>query len=338
MRNHTKLGAVLCVMSLIAACGGDGATSTTGSVTPTTASEVTTTPTTKTAVTSTTLAPVDTTTGGVSATGDLASLHTAMAATAEAIPSRVEGVITIEGLPVETGEDSAELTFTILTDAASGDTSAVMDMGAMAEMMSGTEGMPAEMAALMGSLEVRQIDDIVYLKFPFLTAMMGATTEWVSMPAEEGAGVTGDMAPAAPSDATSFLESFGEAEGDVENLGVVDVRGISTTHYQLTIDQEWIEQLDPDQADELESQGFVPGASFPLELFVGDDGLVHRMAFSADTSNFDGAEEFESMAWTFDFFDFGQSVTIEAPPADQVSDFSILSGPFGTTAPGTTAP
>lgn len=337
MLKSRKLYLALALALVLAACGGDTAEETTTSttaaddVTSTTVAEDATTTTAAATTSSTGAAETTTTAGGTSGVeGDLASLQRAMAQTAESAPSRVEGLIRMEGLadaPVEV----VEMPFSVITDPATGNNSMTMDFGAMAAI--GGEEIPPEMAELMGSMEIRQIGDTVYMKFPFFTAFLGAETEWVSMPAEEDS-VAEDMTPgAAPNDPGSFLESFKDAEGRVEVVGTEDVRGISTTHYQIIIDEEWMAEMSDEDIEDLEEQGFVPGAELPLNLWVADDGLVHRMSITTDASQLEDAEEFESMTMTFDFFDFGESVTIEPPPADEVTDMENLTGPLGTITP-----
>lgn len=331
MLKSRKLYLALALALVVAACGGDTAeetttsTTTTDDVTSTTAEDATTT--TAADTTSSTGAAETTTTAGSTSgvEGDLASLQRAMAQTAESAPSRVEGLIRMEGL-ADAPAETVEMPFSVITDPATGNNSMTMDFGAMAAI--GGEDIPPEMAELMGSMEIRQIGDTVYMKFPFFTAFLGAETEWVSMPADEDS-VAEDMTPgAAPNDPGSFLDSFKDAEGRVEVVGTEDVRGISTTHYQIIIDEEWMAEMSEEDIQDLEEQGFVPGAEFPLNLWVADDGLVHRMSITTDASQLEDAEEFESMTMTFDFFDFGESVTIEPPPADQVTDMENLTGGF----------
>lgn len=332
MLKSRKLYLALAMALVLAACGGDTAAETTTSTTAaddvssTTAEDATTT--TAATTSSTGAAETTTTAGGTSGVeGDLASLQRAMAQTSESAPSRVEGVIRMEGL-ADAPAETVEMPFSVITDPETGDNSMTMDFGAMAAI--GGEEIPPEMAELMGSMEVRQIGDTVYMKFPFFTAFLGAETEWISMPAEEDS-IAEDVAPgAAPSDPGSFLDSFKEAEGRVEVVGTEDVRGISTTHYQIIIDEEWMAEMSEEDIEDLEEQGFVPGAELPLNLWVADDGLVYRMSITTDASQLEDAEgEFESMTMTFDFFDFGKSVTIEPPPADQVTDMENLTGGFG---------
>jgi hypothetical protein len=332
MLKSRKLYLALALALVLAACGGDTAEETTTStttaddLTSTTAAEDATTTTAAASTSSTGAAETTTTAGGTSGVeGDLASLQQAMAQTAESAPSRVEGLIRMEGL-ADAPAETVEMPFSVITDPATGNNSMTMDFGAMAAI--GGEDIPPEMAELMGSMEIRQIGDTVYMKFPFFTAFLGAETEWVSMPAEEDS-VAEDMTPgAAPNDPGSFLDSFKDVEGRVEVVGTEDVRGISTTHYQIIIDEEWMAEMSEEDIEDLEEQGFVPGAEFPLNLWVADDGLVHRMSITTDASQLEDAEEFESMTMTFDFFDFGESVTIEPPPADQVTDMENLTGGF----------
>jgi hypothetical protein len=325
------LSVVLALALVLAACGGGAEETTTTAAENTTTTEGSPTSTAASYTTSTSAATTSTEAGGSEASGDLAALQAAMAQTVESAPSRVEGVIRMVGL-AEAPVSEVEMPFSVVTDPATGDSSMVMDFGAMATI--GGEEIPPEMADLMGSMEVREIGDTVYMKFPFFTAFLGADTEWVSMPAEQS-DMADDVTPnTAPTDPGAFLESFQEAEGEVEVVGSEEIRGISTTHYRIMIDEQWAETLTEEEMGDLEEQGFSPDATFPLDLWVDDDGLVHRMSIVAEASQLEDAEgEFESMTMTFDFFDFGQPVTIEPPPADQVTDMDELMGGFGTIAP-----
>lgn len=328
MRKSKMLSVALATALMLAACGGEADDTTTTAGEGTTTTGVTSS--TEGPTTSTTGADTTTTGGGSEASADLAALQAAMALTAEAAPSRVEGVIRLVGVP-DVPVAEVEMPFSVVTDPATGDSSMTMDFAAMAAI--GGEEIPPEMAEMIGSMEVREIGDTVYMRFPFFTAFLGAATEWVSMPSDQDS-MADDMTPgAAPSDPGRFLETLQDAEGESEALGTEDVRGIATTHYRIIIDEEWAANLGDEERAALEEQGFQPDASFPLELWVADDGLVHRMALTADSSQLDETEEFESMTMTFDFYDFGQSVTIEPPPPDQVTPLDELSGPLGTLAP-----
>lgn len=332
-----KLLLACCLALVLAACGGEAADTTTSAPADTTATTAAEAPVTTSADTTTTGGDTTTTTASSGTSSDLAALQAAMRTSADAAPARVEGVMRMEGVTGGEGPEVIEMPFEMMMDAATGNSSMVMDFAAMAQM-GGSEEMPPEMADMMGSMEVRQIGDTVYLKFPFFTAFMGAETEWVSMPAEEGGDVTEGLGGStAPSDPSTFLESFSEVEGTAEEVGPEDVRGISTTHYRIVIDQDWREQLPADELAELEEQGALPEADFPLDLWIDGDGLVQRMAMTMTGEEL-GEDEFQGMTMTFDFFDFGQPVTIEPPPADQVTDMEEMGGPFGGMTTPTTTP
>lgn len=327
MKKSLTLIGVLVFALVMAACGEaaeDDTTTTSAAETTTTtgADEATTTTNTEADETTTT-----STADEPEATGDLTRLQAAMSQSAEASPSRIEGTIAIQ-LP---DGESAEMPMSMSVDPETGDSSMSMDMAAMAQASGETEDMPSEMAEMMGSMEVRQIGDTVYLSFPFFTTFLGADTEWVSMPAEDDMADDMTSGPT-PDNPGHFLESFSETEGTVEEIGSEEIRGIGTTHYRLTVEEDWQDELSEEELSELEEQGPLPDSSFPIDLWVGDDGLVHRMAMDFQSEDFPGTEddEIEGMSMTFDFFDFGESVAIEAPPADQVTDISDLSGPMGT--------
>ncbi len=321
MKRRLLISAVLAVV--VAACGGQAEDTTTSAADTTAATTPETTVATTvdtTAAPDTTSAPSTTESSGGGLSGDLAALQAALATSAEATPARVEGVMIFEG-----DGETAEMPFTVLTDAATGNMAMTMDFSALG---AGADDEMAGMAGMLGEIEMRQIGDTVYLKFPFFTALMGAETEWVSMPAEEGSDLAEMGSEAAPSNPSSFLEAFSKAEGTVEELGTEEIRGISTTHFRVTVEEGWQEALSPEELAELEEQGGLPDESFPLDLWVDGDGLVQRMAITGEETD-DATGTTGVMTMIFDFFDFGQSVTIEPPPADQVTSMEELEQAFG---------
>lgn len=337
------LVATVLVALAVAACGGDAAddtTSTTAAEPATTAAAPDTTeaaaPTT-TAGDTTTTTEATTTTSGSEATGDLSVVQSALSQSADAAPSRVEGTISVIGM--EDMEGAAfELPFSATVDAESGNSAVVMDFTGMGEIAG--EEIPAEFGDLFGEFEIRTVDGTDYIKFGFFTTFLGSETEWVSQPSTTEDDLADDFGTTAPNDPTAYLESLSDAEGSVEVLGREDVRGFDTTHYRVTVDAGYLESLSDEERAELEAQGPLPVEEFPLELWVDDDGLVHRMRIEvlgdAVAETDEDLEGFESMTMVFDYFDFGQSVTIEPPPADQVTPIDELSGGFGLGSVPTT--
>lgn len=334
---------VLALTVALAACAGEAEVDTTTSTAPaettTTVADTTTTEadTTTTEAQTTTTAAETTTTSGSEATGDLSAIQSALAQSSELQPARVEGLMTISGME-GAGQTTVEMPFSLSIDNETGNSAMVMDFSGMADVAG--EELPPEFADMFGEFEIRTVDGVDYIKFGFLNMFMGAETEWVSTPSE-GEDVAGDFGATAPDDPTAYLESFSDIEGQVEDLGREDLRGIEVTHYRVQVDSDsYLSQLSPEEREELEAQGPLPTGTFPLELWIDDDGVVHRFSMTVDGNavveeSVGEGETFETMTMQFDFFDFGGSVSIEAPPADQVTDIESLENAFGF---GTTVP
>lgn len=94
----------------------------------------------------------------------------------------------------------------------------------------------------MGSFEVRQIENTVYMKMPkdFVAQMPGAKP-WVEADLEDLYGqqsgsVPGQMEMGKPQDPTRQLEYLRGVSDSVEKVGTERVRGTQTTHYRAMID------------------------------------------------------------------------------------------------------
>jgi hypothetical protein len=120
------------------------------------------------------------------------------------------------------------------------------------------------------------------------------------------------------------------AYGDVTDLGAETVRGASTKHYRVGVDLGKVAA-----GTGLFSQG--ASGTYPLDVWVGDDGLVHKMQFSiADVASSvigaGGADELGDaahMITTFELWDVGADVAITAPADAQPLDLSDVLGGLG---------
>ena len=107
------------------------------------------------------------------------------------------------------------------------------------------------------------------------------------------------------------------------------MRGVSTTHFLITIDPEVLaEQAGEDALEDLEDLGAL-GVDGPLEVefWVGEDGYVYRMTMQLEGTGL-AEDSFGSMTMIYEMFDYGANIEIEPPPADQVTDGSELGGLF----------
>lgn len=95
---------------------------------------------------------------------------------------------------------------------------------------------------------------------------------------------------------------------EVEEVGSDTVDGVDVTEYAVTTDVEaGLEMLG--LSEQMPDE--VPFEEVTYSLFVDDDALARLVRF-----DFDGKGSMEMR-----FFDYGEEVVVEEPPADQVTDF-----------------
>jgi hypothetical protein len=324
----------LVVMALvIAACspsdsGAEEETTTTGGAAATT--------TTAGAEETTTTSSGDTTT--TEQAGSSTDLDEFLASLADATPTsaRVEGLIEMTGLQVEGGPSDVSIPFSSSFDTNTGDNSFSIDMSAMAATMPADPNDPfADMADLLGTMEVRQIGDTVYMKFLFFTTFMGADTDWISMPAEGSDEFTSGF-NMAPGDPNEIVEAYEDAPATIEDLGQEEANGVNATHYRITYDLEQLEMTAEERA-EMEASGLFADGLLPMDLWISDEGYMVRMVLTVDGSTADvpAEEQFDTMTMRYDLFDINQPITIEPPPAEDVTDVESLDFGFGFGDTGT---
>ncbi len=259
----------------------------------------------------------------------MAVVHAAIEKVAADPPSRIEGIIEMAGLDSDFGPMDLSIPFSTSFDYATGDGHMMMDFSGMAEMIA--EQAP-EFADMFGSFEVRQIGDTAYVSFGMLNMMFGADSEWLAMPVEDGEGFTqGFTSGINPYDATEFLDSLPGADGELTAIGTETIRGIEMTHYQALFDMEAMAERDPDGFAELQEAGPIGLDALPMDFWIDDKGRLHRYLFEIDGSEVEDLatdEDFEYMRVQFDFSGFGERVTIEPPPASDVTDVAELGDMF----------
>jgi hypothetical protein len=322
-----------CVALILAACGGPGAE---GEETTSTAGPTTTLRATTTTQATTTTSEATTTTGPETQSDEVASLMASLQeSNADLASGRIEGSISMTGMDEDAaGLSEMTILFSTAFDSVNGNASFLMDMSSLADSidaqdLENSEDPFAGMAAgFLGEIEFRQIDDRVFLKFPFFTAMFGAETDWVSMPAEEGDEFA-DTFDAVPSDPSEVLEAYEGAAASLENLGTETVNGLEATHYRITLNAEEME-LTPEERAELEDSGLFADGIIPMDIWVSEDGYTVRMILEIDGSGIDAPpeEQFETMTIRYDLTDINQEVVIEPPPDSEVTAIEDLEGGF----------
>jgi len=324
MRLRTLLMLVTVLVLVAAGCGG-GVTEDTTTTTESAGEDTTTT---TAAPTTTTEAPEEptTTSGGGGSPAALAALRSSLAKSSEASKAKMTGSMTLSGIPDMPG-DAFVIPFSGAFDNEAGNFSFVMDMSFLAEQTG--EEIPPEFASMFGEMEVRTIGETSYIRFPFLALFLGVQTEWIAAPADEGMDAAGSfgVAGTTPGNPADFLEAFEEADASVEEVGREEIRGVDTTHYLVTFDMEkLLAEATPEERAQIEEQGPLPIDSFPMDIWISDDGLVYKYVIELVGEDLDlpPDEEFGSMVMEFEMYDYGEDIDIEPPPADQVTDLDTL--------------
>ena len=138
-----------------------------------------------------------------------------------------------------------------------------------------------------------------------------------------------------PSATLSYLRGAGE----VTKVGTETVRGEKTTHYHAVVSYEQAAAHGPaSQAEALRSIAKVLGTpTQPLDVWLDADGRVRRQSEKIDLSQAKlstaNAALPKTVSTVAEFYDFGTSVNVTIPPANEVSNFSDV---FGDAAKGST--
>ena len=234
-------------------------------------------------------------------------------------PSGIDGRIVFEGL-VDAPVDPAEMTFAIAVDEATGDSSFSMNF---ADMAGDDAGLPG-LSDFMGEMSIVQVGDRAYVRFPFFNALLGVSTPWISMPADEQS-TTHNMTPVTPSDPQAIFEAFEVGDATVERIGDETLDGVSTEHFQLIMDVEAMRERAEDAASFDEALPATSG-SVPMDVWIDGDRRVVKLAMTVDGDQTDSDDEFDSMTMSMLFLGHGEPVVITPPPADQVTDIEDAEG------------
>ena len=330
MNRRSFLLVTAALMLILAACGsGSEEVASTTAETPATqpdsseqSTETTTAPT-----TTTTAAPVSESAGGE---GIPAALAAALSKTTEVNSGRMEGsfeIVGAEGIPDST---SVSLPFSGAFDNEAEIFTFSMDMTGLAGQLGGE--IPPDMADMFGELRVLQVGETTYMSWPFFS-FLGVQTPWVSMPSDEtDSAPTAGFGGATPGNPADFLSYLEKTNATIEEVGKETIRGVDTTHYLAIFDTETLlAEATPEERAEIEAQGPIPIEEMPMDIWIGDDGLVYRYVIdiSGDTVEANPGEGFERMLMTFEMYDWGSDINIEIPSADQITDSSELEALFG---------
>jgi hypothetical protein len=197
------------------------------------------------------------------------------------------------------GQQSAHLTMELTGGSqqmsGEGDVSYAGDKTAMRLSMGNPEG--------AGTMEIRLIDKVLYISIPPMTPK----GKFVQLDLNDPNSPFGDLSGAMTGDPLNTFDAFDAGLQKVAYLGEEEVGGETLHHYLLTVDAK--------KAAEAQGRTFQPGPEVvTYDLWLDDQNLMRRIEFEQTRG---------SLVMTMS--DWGEPVTVEAPPASDVMD--MPSGP-----------
>ncbi len=194
----------------------------------------------------------------------------------------------------------------------------IIDMTPMMKtIMSGVNGTD-ELPAMFNDfkIEMRGIDDKVYVKSAAFSMLTGDKAPWVEMdPKELGVDTNQLWSGIGASDPTaglSYLNSL-DVDAPIETVGNEEIRGMAATHYRAEVDTAKVAAAFPNTKKQLDASALP--AKFPIDVWINNDGRTVRT-----TTDFTMAQGGSGMKAkiSVDYFDFGTKVDVQAPPASDV--------------------
>lgn len=211
--------------------------------------------------------------------------------------------------------------------------------------------MEMDMAAVMPGLgdmdmQARMVDGVMYIRYQdsFMSQMgLPAGVTWISMDLGNMTGLSaGQMQSMGGQfqDPTQFLAFLEAAGAEIEEVGSEEVDGFETTHYRARTDfaalmeeqSEALEGMLGSQGLSGDALGAMSEVEIPMDVWIDNEGRVRRIRIEMDMSEAmssmfpgqgDAGTRYE-IEVEQDFSDFGLDVDVEAPPADETTDFADL--------------
>jgi hypothetical protein len=119
-----------------------------------------------------------------------------------------------------------------------------------------------------------------------------------------------------------MLTSLEAIAGSERILGTARVRGVPTTEYQVNIDPAKLAAKVPaaERSSVRQFSQSLGKGTVPVDVWVDSRHEVRQVRVSLQMSDGEGLPGNARLTETLDFYDFGVSVRVSAPPASQVTN------------------
>ncbi len=173
-----------------------------------------------------------------------------------------------------------------------------------------------------GAIEIVLLDGSIYEKLPSgVGSTLGTDKPWIKIdltgPGSPLAGSLGSSATLSDqADPTQLLQQIAKA-GTITRTTHETVNGTATTHYAITVDVAKLVATMSGNDQEKQALSELGVTSMPFDIWVDSNNLPVRIMSKTAYAN-PLTNESAAVTVTINYSGWGQPVTIQAPPADQV--------------------
>jgi len=253
----------------------------------------------------------------------------------------------VSGQPVFAAAAATEAARTAQVSLSVTDGSNVTTVQGSVDLPAETADLTADLPMGYGTVEVRAIGSVAYVKLPSKFQSLVGGKAWVQADLPTVDGLAGQQlglpALGAGLDMTGMLDWLRGVSSDVTEVGPDTINGVSTTHYRATVDLAKAAANAPAAAQSRVQQAAQAlGQTLPVDVWVDGQGRLRQLTTSIDTGTGQAPSDLAAsgtgpIVATVDLWNFGVPVTVTAPPADQVSTLpsaGALSGVLGARGLG----
>lgn len=185
-------------------------------------------------------------------------------------------------------------------------------------------------------MEMRLLDNTMYMKVPNMPGV-DKSKPWMKMDLDQLSGASGmDMSKMMEqNDPTKALEMLKDS-GDITSTEESEVNGVPATKYTIDVDVQKMMSQYGNGMDQMFDAQSMKVKTLPVDVWISEEqlplkfrmnmGELMNSAMESSGQKMPKGMNFDNAHVSMTYSDWGEPVTIEAPPADQVSDQKFPGG------------
>lgn len=180
----------------------------------------------------------------------------------------------------------------------------------------------------LGEFTIVIVDTAIYMKLPpnLLSQLnqigQAPTKQWVEVPMN---GTTGSSALGSTANLANMMDPTHMID-EVKSAGTItqttqeQVNGVQTTHYAINVSVAKLAQTMTDNPTEQQALSTVKVPTVPFDLWVDSANLPVRLVSTIFEDSSVTTGKAEQVTTTTNYSQWGEQITINTPPADQVTE------------------